>query len=98
MDLGKANPRAIATLIVNGKRQLSEVPASNYDAVASCVEDIKREHLERFLRSLESMKVTEVRKIAKQYLSVKSTDKLTKPWLIKEIFKVEEGAINAKGK
>ena len=45
MNLAKANPRTIATLIVNGRRQLSEVPLAKRGMVEKEVLTFRRERL-----------------------------------------------------
>ena len=43
MDLGKADPRTVASLIFNGRRELDEVPKFRRPEVVSCIETLKAE-------------------------------------------------------
>ena len=43
MDLLKADPKRMASLIVNGRLELGEVPARRRTIVAECVETLKAE-------------------------------------------------------
>ena len=90
MDLVKADPRRTATLILNDKLELDEVPARRRSVVAVYIKELKRERLERFLKSLKDMSVKELRDIAKQFPAIKNVGKLTKAWLVKEITKAQE--------
>lgn len=91
MNLAKANPRTIATLILNGNRELGEVPTSQRSVVTTYIEELKRERSEKFSKPLKAMSVKELRETAKQFPSIKNVSKLTKPWLIEEITEAQKG-------
>ena len=91
MDLFKENPKRIATLILNGKCELDEIPMRRRTIVAACIEELKRERLEKFLKSLKHMNVKELRDIAEQFPAIENVSRLTKAWLVKEITKAQKG-------
>lgn len=90
MDLVKADPRRTATLILNDKLELDEVPARRRSVVTTYIKELKRERLEEFLKSLKDMSVKELRNIAKRFPAIKNVSKLTKSWLIKGITEAQK--------
>ncbi len=65
MDLVKTDPRRIATLILNGKLELGEVPARRRPTVTDYIEELKRIKIAKREKAKAQKRVKAAKKKAK---------------------------------